>query len=92
MTDLQKVKSVLRERNKATGLNLWAKQWKDRIYINGGGGPWDFWVDSFGDPHFKWHEPGTGPRLLSAHIKDAITGKFMSGAELDEFFNKPGRN
>ncbi len=66
---LDAVKRVLKKRNKECKTNLWAKQWKDRIYINGGGGRWDFYIDSFGDPHFKWYEPGTGPRLLADLIK-----------------------
>jgi hypothetical protein len=67
---LDAVKRVLKKRNKAMGLNLWAKQWKDRIYINGGDdGPFQFYIDSFGEPHFKWYEPGTGPRLLANLIK-----------------------
>ena len=66
---IKAVKRVLKKRNKAMRSNLWAKQWKDRIYINGGGGPWDFYIDSFGEAHFKWYEPGTGPRLLADLIK-----------------------
>lgn len=66
------VKSVLAKRNKETRMNLWAKQWKDRVYINGGPRGYDFYIDSFGDPHFKMYEPGVGPRLLSDLIKMEI--------------------
>lgn len=66
---IKAVKKVLKSRNKSTGMNLYAKQWKDRIYINGGGKCYDFYIDSFGDPHFKMFEPGLGPRLLADLIK-----------------------